>query len=99
MSVLLSSEKRNPDGSNKYLKTEILNVKDRDFKYELGKNKHRDFQQFREFFVQRINTNKEPPKDKNTFMNKSKPIFEDQPVTEPIDFDNYWMNTPLKSKR
>ncbi|WP_422860546.1 carboxypeptidase-like regulatory domain-containing protein [Flagellimonas sp. S174] len=99
MSVLLSSKKKNPDGSNKHLKTKVLNIRDRGLKYELGKNKHRDFQQFREFFVQRINASKEPPKDKNTFMNKTKPIFEDQPVTKPTDFDNYWMNTPLKSRQ
>lgn len=98
ISFLLSDEKKNTDKPSKYLKPEILNVKDRSLKYELGQNKHRDFQQFREFFVQRTNTNKEPLKDKNIFMNKTKPIFEDQAVTKPIDFDNYWMNTPLKER-
>lgn len=52
--------------------------------------------QFREFFVQEINIDfKESAEDK--FMDKRRPIFENQPIDRPVDFDEYWMNTPFKS--
>ena len=54
-----------------------------------------DYQQFREFFVQRVKHDSRAPFDK-LFMNKRKPIFEDQPIAKPKDFQDYWMNTPLQ---
>ena len=53
------------------------------------------FRQFREFFVQEIKPNGSILKD-TLFMKKKLPIFKDQPVMKPDNFDDYWMNTPLK---
>ncbi len=57
--------------------------------------KTKDYHQFREFFVQEVKPNMPMPSDV-FFMDKNKPIFEDQPVTRPINFKDYWMNTPLR---
>ena len=29
-------------------------------------------------------------------MKKDIPIFKEQPISKPDNFDEYWMNTPLK---
>ena len=51
--------------------------------------------QFREFFVQELQLESlSIPKDK-FFMDKSKPIFYNQPIQRPENFSDYWMNTPL----
>lgn len=55
----------------------------------------RDYNQFREFFVQELKLNSEVPSD-TLYMQKRKPIFKDQPIVKPDNFDDYWMNTPLK---
>ncbi|TLF45647.1 carboxypeptidase-like regulatory domain-containing protein [Maribacter aurantiacus] len=52
------------------------------------------YRQFREFFVQEIRPNGSLLKD-TLFMDKHRPIFEDQPTTKPDNFNEYWMNTPL----
>lgn len=57
--------------------------------------KKRDYDQFREYFVQQVKPTTELPDD-DKFMDKHKPIFEDQPIIRPDDFEEYWMNTPLK---
>lgn len=56
----------------------------------------RDYKQFREFFVQRVRLGQTASED-SLFMNKRKPIFEDQPIAKPNDVEDYWMNTPLQS--
>lgn len=56
----------------------------------------RDYNQFREFFVQEIKPEAIVPSD-TLFMDKRKPMFADQPVIKPDNFDDYWMNTPLKT--
>ncbi|MEX0291344.1 MAG: carboxypeptidase-like regulatory domain-containing protein [Flavobacteriaceae bacterium] len=56
----------------------------------------KDYNQFREFFVQRVNERRPAPRD--TFlMKKYAPIFKDQPVLRPDNFEDFWMNTPLQS--
>ncbi len=54
----------------------------------------KEYQQYREFFVQRIKPDSRSPLD-GEFMDKGKPIFEDQPMIKPKDYKEYWMNTPL----
>ncbi len=56
----------------------------------------KNFNQFREFFVQRIKTERSVVPTE-FFMNKNAPIFKDQPMLKPDNFDEYWMNTPLKT--
>lgn len=56
----------------------------------------RDYNQFREFFVQKVKPNVKSPVG-NQFMEKRKPIFKDQPIIKPDNFDDYWMNTPLQN--
>lgn len=56
----------------------------------------RDYDQFREFFVQEVKPNVKSPVD-SLFMEKRKPIFKDQPIIKPDNFDDYWMNTPLQN--
>lgn len=55
----------------------------------------KDYNQFREFFVQRVKKNSKSP-IQGLFMRKDRPIFHDQPITRPDNFDDYWMNTPLQ---
>ncbi|MGI9551668.1 MAG: carboxypeptidase-like regulatory domain-containing protein [Aurantibacter sp.] len=54
-----------------------------------------DYQQFRELFVQEVKPNTHLPSDV-LLMDKHKPIFKDQPISRPDNFDDYWMNTPLQ---
>ena len=56
----------------------------------------KDYNQFREFFVQELRPNRTAPKN-GKFMKKFKPIFKDQPKSKPANFDDYWMNTPLQT--
>ncbi|MGB5388332.1 MAG: carboxypeptidase-like regulatory domain-containing protein [Eudoraea sp.] len=56
-----------------------------------------EFFQYREFFVQRVKPNSRAPFDK-PFMDKTIPIFADQPIIKPKDYKEYWMNTPLQNK-
>lgn len=52
--------------------------------------------QFREFFVQEVKPNGRALKEAS-FIDKSRPIFEDQPIEAPENYEDYWMNTPLKT--
>lgn len=83
------------EGLNKtLLNFKIVNIKDVNGNV-LNKSKFKDFDQFREFFAQEFKPSTSPPND-NLFMNKNIPIFKDQPITPPDNFDDYWMNTPLQ---
>ncbi len=53
------------------------------------------FDQFREFFVQQIKLDKSAPSKTMIFMDKKRPIFQNQPMQKPDNFSDYWMNTPL----
>ena len=56
----------------------------------------RDYDQFREFFVQEVKPNAKSPVD-SLIMEMRKPIFNDQPIIKPDNFNDYWMNTPLQN--
>ena len=56
------------------------------------------FEQYREFFVQRINPQSHS-KNNNRYMRKDRPIFENQIFDKPDDFSDYWMNTPNNDER
>ena len=55
---------------------------------------YKTYEQFREFFVQEIKPSIGQQKD-SLFMKKDRPLFEDQPIKRPRNFNDYWMNTPL----
>ncbi|RKN79928.1 carboxypeptidase-like regulatory domain-containing protein [Ulvibacterium marinum] len=76
------------------LVAEIENIKDKEGNL-LNEWTFKDYQQFREYFVQRINQKAKPIPD-SLLMKRNRPIFEDQPIVKPDDFEEYWMNTPLK---
>ncbi len=54
----------------------------------------KEYQQYREFFVQRVKPDLRAPLD-GVFMNKRKPLFVDQPMFRPKNYNEYWKNTPL----
>ncbi|MFS4493846.1 carboxypeptidase-like regulatory domain-containing protein [Maribacter sp. 2308TA10-17] len=56
---------------------------------------YKNVNQFREFFVQRVQSNSKSPRD-SLYLNKTRPIFKNQPVVKPKNLDEFWMNTPLK---
>lgn len=56
-----------------------------------------DYHQYREFFVQRVKPDSRAPLN-SLFMDKRKPIFDNQPMIKPKDYKEYWMNTPLQGK-
>ncbi|WP_273566186.1 carboxypeptidase-like regulatory domain-containing protein [Maribacter halichondriae] len=72
---------------------EFGNIRDR-YGNLLHEPTYKEMDQFREFFVQEVKPNVAMPTDV-LFMNKNKPIFKDQPIVRPANFDKYWMNTPL----
>lgn len=51
------------------------------------------YNQFREFFVQQHKPLHEYP-DNEFFMDANRPIFQDQPVKKPYNYEDFWMNTP-----
>lgn len=89
--INIANRKRNL--SKELLNAEIKNLKDIEGNI-INEWEIEDYQQFREFFVQRVNHDSRAPFD-NLFMNKRKPIFEEQPIAKPKDFHDYWKNTPL----
>ncbi len=54
-----------------------------------------DMLQFREFFTQQILEEVRLLPD-SIYMFKERPIFMEQPVSRPDNFEEYWMNTPLQ---
>ena len=73
---------------------QIRNIKDVENNL-LNEPEIEEYDQYREFFVQRVKPDSRAPLD-SLFMDKRKPIFEDQPMTKPKDYKEYWMNTPLQ---
>ena len=55
-----------------------------------------EFNQFREFFAQQSKASIGKPFVPG-YMKKNLPIFKDQPIVKPDNFDDYWMNTPLQT--
>ncbi|MGB5371135.1 MAG: carboxypeptidase-like regulatory domain-containing protein [Flavobacteriaceae bacterium] len=72
--------------------TEVLNKRET---AKVNEMKYQTYRQFREYFVQEIRPNGIPNQD-TLFMKKYIPIFEDQPISKPDNFKDYWMNTPLQ---
>ncbi|TMM51441.1 carboxypeptidase-like regulatory domain-containing protein [Maribacter algarum] len=95
MLVQLAENEKNPIALNKILSVDVEPIHDIDGNV-LNKWEKRDYNQFREYFVQQVKPNTHLPAQ-GKFMNKRKPIFEDQPVVRPDNFDDYWMNTPLQN--
>ena len=56
------------------------------------------YNQFREFFVQELKTNASKPMGP-FFMQKTKPIFDNQPIAPFDKLSEYWLNTPLKTNK
>ncbi|WP_158259123.1 carboxypeptidase-like regulatory domain-containing protein [Flagellimonas meridianipacifica] len=63
----------------------------------LNKFVYEDYKQYREFFAQEIIIDSVIVPEDGLLMKKNSPIFKDQPIVRPDNFDEYWMNTPLKS--
>ena len=52
--------------------------------------------QLREFFLQQLEAKNTTVPVDSLLMKKDFPIFENQPILKPANFDDYWMNTPLQ---
>jgi len=79
------------------LDIKVINIQDVEGNI-IDKWNSKNYNQFREFFVQQIKPNVVlSTYAKALFMNKKKPISLDQPIYRPLNFNDYWMNTPLKT--
>ncbi|MFK8061503.1 MAG: carboxypeptidase-like regulatory domain-containing protein [Polaribacter sp.] len=88
-------ELQNPNYAS-YFTFDISNIKDVNG-FEINKRPSIKMNQYREFFVQEIIENKRLPIQKD-FIDKSLPLSKS--VIYPLKLENnYWMNTPLKSKK
>jgi len=83
--------------SQKILNFNLNNIRDVNDNI-INERNIKDYNQFREFFVQEVKLNLETPQ-MNLFMYNRKPIFENQPIKKPENFEDYWMNTPLQNIR
>lgn len=77
------------------LSIEIKNIRDNGGNL-VNEKQYEDVHQYREYFVQQIKPDVSAP-SANLYMDKRRPIFKDQPTHPPVNFDDYWMNSPLKS--
>lgn len=82
--------------SDKILAIEIKEIKDLQGNI-INERLSKSYNQYREFFVQEIKVNSSL-EEGSLFMNMYEPIFGEQPIFAPDNFDEYWMNTPLKKK-
>ncbi|MFS4416688.1 carboxypeptidase-like regulatory domain-containing protein [Maribacter sp. 2307ULW6-5] len=73
----------------------VENIMNMDGSEEVNKPFTENYLQFREFFVQETKSNSSPDQG-IPFMDKYRPIFKDQPMSKPNNFNEYWMNTPLR---
>jgi len=78
------------------LKLRLTDIKNRGLTAKVNEIQYKTYKQYREFFVQEVKPNGSVLTD-TLFMNKSAPIFQNQPMLKPDNFDEYWMNTPLKT--
>ena len=90
---LFSISKKSDD--NDEFEFEIRNLKDV-YGNIYDTSKMVEVNQFREFFVQEVKPG-EAATDGTLFMNKTRPIFKNQPITAPENMGDYWMNSPLKT--
>lgn len=93
MSMTMAASKKSVDSL--LLSIKVSNIRDVDGNL-INEWTSRDYNQFREFFVQEVKPNAKSPVD-SLFMEKRRPIFKDQPIIKPDNFDDYWMNTPLQN--
>ncbi|UJH66743.1 carboxypeptidase-like regulatory domain-containing protein [Allomuricauda sp. SCSIO 65647] len=77
------------------LSINIQNIRDKAGNL-INARRYEDVDQYREFFVQQIKPVVSLPAN-SLLMDKRKPIFKNQPIHRPENFDDYWMNTPLKN--
>ncbi|MGB5663863.1 carboxypeptidase-like regulatory domain-containing protein [Eudoraea sp.] len=85
-------KKIGPEFLNFEFAKEIIDVKG----HHLNDGVYKEYNQFREFFVQQVKTQTNVPKD-TLYMKKDRPIYKDQIIVKPLNFSDYWMNTPLQN--
>ncbi|NER15934.1 carboxypeptidase-like regulatory domain-containing protein [Spongiivirga citrea] len=83
--------------TNKGITLEVKNVVDI-YGNEVHKSESTSYSQFREFFVQQLNSNNLKSTDGH-FMLKTRPLHKNQAIVAPKNLTGYWMNTPLKSNK
>ena len=91
---LNAAARKKPDLFN-MLRIELKGLRDVESNL-INDRQYATYRQFREFFVQEIKSNSSVLKD-TLFMKKDIPIFKDQAIVKPYNFDDYWMNTPLQN--
>ncbi len=87
-----------PAAMERFFEFDFVNIKDVDGNL-LNSFVFEEYHQFREFFTQQLvrDTIRIPPIE--AIMKKDRPIFKDQPIVRPDNFDEFWMNTPLQSRQ
>ncbi|MEM8507776.1 MAG: carboxypeptidase-like regulatory domain-containing protein [Bacteroidota bacterium] len=87
-----------PRAMSDFFEFDFMNIKDRDGNL-LNTAVLEEYHQFREFFTQKFigDSIRIPPND--FLMKKDRPIFQNQPINKPDNFDEFWMNTPLQAKQ
>ena len=93
MESFIKASKQENDELSQLLKVKVKNI------YSSGgdlinETKIKSYYQFREFFVQKVNSNRKAP-IKGQFMDLGKPIYKNN-ISKASVNSNYWMNTPLK---
>lgn len=76
------------------IKASIKDVKNFTLTAKVNEIQYETYKQYREFFIQEIKPNGSELTD-SLFMKKDIPIFKNQPISRPDNFEDYWMNTPL----
>ncbi|MEM9078792.1 MAG: carboxypeptidase-like regulatory domain-containing protein [Bacteroidota bacterium] len=89
----------NQDGyiSGDFLQFEYANIVDSN-QNVLNKIVYEDYFQYREFFTQKVITDPISFPANELLMKKNSPIFKNQPITQPDNLNEFWMNTPLKER-
>ncbi len=91
----LKPKYRDSEIDSELLKIVVKNVEDVNGNIVYEK-KFSSRMQFREFFVQQLETKNTTVPTDSLVMKKDFPIFENQPIVKPDNFGDYWMNTPLQ---
>lgn len=98
----ITEELKSQYGDSQYFSPEILefqfvNLLDTSGN-EINSFYSEEYNQYREFFTQEVKEHNEFAVPSYTLMNKVIPLFYNQPIFKPTNFDEFWMNTPLISK-
>jgi hypothetical protein len=78
------------------LRVSLQNIKNNSRTAIVNKKNREAYKQYREFFVQEVKPNVGAARNA-LFMKKDLPLFGNQPISKPVNFEEYWMNTPLPS--